>query len=88
MLGRTPLYISIPIKIVSKKREKSEAIQRKGHVPCCVCLQRDFRNLDCAGEVKEIAVSEDTTKKRSVVAWKSTDAEASGSVFPFLFYSK
>lgn len=30
MLGRTPLYISIPIKIVLKKREKSEAIQKRG----------------------------------------------------------
>ena len=83
MLGRTPLYISIPIKIISKKREKSEAIQRKGHVPCCVYLQRDFRNLDCAGEVKEIAVTEDTTKKRSVVAWKSTDSEGKWQRLPF-----
>lgn len=74
MLGRTPLYISIPIKIVLKKR-KIRSRSEKGHVPCCVCLQRDFRNLNCAGEVKEIAVTENRTKERSVVAWKSTDSE-------------
>ena len=29
MLRRTPLHISIPIKIVLEKREKSETVQRK-----------------------------------------------------------
>ena len=75
MLGRTPLYISNPNNSRIKKERKIRSHSEKGHVPCCVCLQRDFRNLNCAGEVKEIAATENRTKERSVVAWKSTDSE-------------
>lgn len=95
MLRRTPLHISIPIKIVLEKREKSETVQRKCmflalsiySMPSgvLIVLWKLWKENDDPGN----SCHRKQQKSKSVVARKSTNSEGKGRhILPFLFYSK